>query len=78
MIEFFRRVAQVDRDARQGGKEDGEVGGQPMFSTERVRAVSGAMEKLPKVGEEDAEMWVRHGRASDCSEDEGLSPRIKM
>ena len=63
MIEFFRRIAQVDRDARQGGKDDGEVGGQPtMFSTEslRVRMMSGAMEKLPKVGGEDAGMWVRY------------------
>ncbi len=63
MIEFFRRIAQVDRDARQGGKEDGEVGGQPMFSTERVRMVSGAMEKLPKVGKEDAGMWVQYWKS---------------
>ena len=60
MIEFFRRIAEVDRIARRQGKDDGEVGGYPMFATEKVQRISGAMRELPVVGREDATSWVKY------------------
>ena len=60
LIEFFRRMAQVDQVACQQGKEDGEVGGQPTFSTEKVQMMSGTMKQLSTLGKEDAGLWVKY------------------
>ena len=60
MIKFFRRIAEVDRVARQQGKADGEVGGQPTFATEKVQMISETMKNLPVVGRGDAELWVKY------------------
>ena len=60
LIEFFRRIAYVDQIARQQGKEDGEVGGQPMFSTEKIQTISVTMKQLPLLGKKDAALWVKY------------------
>jgi len=63
LIEFFRRVARGDQIARQKGKEDGEVGEQPRFSTEKIQTISETMRLLPSLGKEDAVMWVKYWKA---------------
>jgi len=60
LIEFFRRLGEVDRVARRQGKDDGEVGGQPTFATEKVQMISETMKGLPVVGREDAALWVKY------------------
>jgi hypothetical protein len=54
LIEFFRRIA------RDEGYEDGEVGGQPVFSTDKIQIMSATMRQLPALGKEDATLWVKY------------------
>jgi hypothetical protein len=60
LIEFFRMIARVDQVAHQRGQEDGEVGGQATFSTEKVQTISATMRQLPRLGKEDAGLWVKY------------------
>lgn len=59
LLEFFRRYANTDADDSAG---QGEAGGLPNLSTEKVQRMSKFMrsENLQQIGDDDAKLWVSY------------------
>ncbi|KZT04547.1 acetyl-CoA synthetase-like protein [Laetiporus sulphureus 93-53] len=60
LLEYFRSLSAMERDARESHVTEIEVGGLPLFHTEKVESVSPTIAKLRPLGEEDARAWVKY------------------